>query len=68
MIEGCVKSDTSREKLKGNKEVYSRSDGRQELRSCIHSVISQAANGLPHQEAAHSFDLIYVYLISGPSL
>ena len=40
-----MKSDTCREKLKGNREVYRRSDGRQELRSCIRSRISQAANG-----------------------
>ena len=41
-----MKSDTCREKLKGNREVYRRSDGRQELRSCIRSRISQAANGV----------------------
>ena len=38
-----MKSDTCREKLKGKKEVYGRSDGRQELRSRIRSGISQAA-------------------------
>ena len=42
-----MKSDTYREKLKGKREVYRRSDGRQELRSCIRSGISQAANGVP---------------------
>ncbi len=41
-----MKSDTCREKLKGKREVYRRSDGRQELRSCIRSGISQAANGV----------------------
>ena len=41
-----MKSDTCREKLKGKREVYRRSDGRQELRSCIRSEISQAANGV----------------------
>ena len=46
MIGGCVKSDTCREKLKGKREVYRRIDGRQELRSCIRSGISQAANGV----------------------
>ena len=46
MIGGCVKSDTCKEKLKGKREVYRRSDGRQELRSCIRSRISQAANGV----------------------
>ena len=46
MIGGCVKSDTCREKPKGKREVYRRSDGRQELRSCIRSGISQAANGV----------------------
>ena len=34
-----MKSDTCREKLKGKREVYRRSDGRQELRSCIRSGI-----------------------------
>ena len=41
-----MKSDTCREKLKGKREVYRRIDGRQELRSCIRSGISQAANGV----------------------
>ena len=41
-----MKSDTCREKPKGKTEVYRRSDGRQELRSCIRSGISQAANGV----------------------
>ena len=41
-----MKYDTCREKLKVKREVYGRSDGRQELRSCIFSGISQAANGL----------------------
>ena len=30
-----MKSEMCREKLKGNREVYRQSDGRQELRSCI---------------------------------
>ena len=41
-----MKSDTCREKLKSKREVYRQSDGRQELRSCIRSGISQAANGV----------------------
>ena len=45
MIRGFVKSNMCREKLKGKREVYHRSDGRQELWSCICSGISQAANG-----------------------
>ena len=36
---GFVKSDTCRKKLKGKREVYRRSDSRQELRSCICSGI-----------------------------
>ena len=39
-----MKSDTCREKLKDKREVYRRNNGRQELRSCIRSGISQAAN------------------------
>ena len=46
MIGECVKSDTCRAKLKGKREVYRRSDGRQELRFCIPSGISQAAHGV----------------------
>ena len=53
MIGACVKSATSREKLKCRKGVYRRSDGRQELRSCIISGISQAANGV------HSAAVLY---------
>ena len=48
-----MKSDTCREKLKGKREVYRQSDGRQELRSCIRSGISQAANGV------HSAAVLY---------
>ena len=48
-----MKSDTCREKLKGKREVYRRSDGRQELQSCIRSRISQAANGV------HSAVMLY---------
>ena len=36
-----MKSDTCREKLKGQREVSRRSDGRQELRSCIRSSLDQ---------------------------
>ena len=36
-----MRSYTCRQKLKGKREVYRRSDGRQELRSCIRSGISQ---------------------------
>ena len=38
-----MKFDKCREKPKGKREVHRRSDGRQELRSCIRSGISQAA-------------------------
>ena len=48
-----MKSDTCREKLKSKREVYRQSDGRQELRSCIRSGISQAASGV------HSAVLLY---------
>ena len=48
-----MKSDRCREKLKGKREVYRRSGGRQELRSCIRSGISQAANGV------HSAAVLY---------
>ena len=46
-------SDTRKEKLKGRREVYRRSDGRQELWSCIRSGISQATNGVHLTEALH---------------
>ena len=59
MIGGCVKSDTCREKLKGKREVYRRSDGRQELRSCIRSGISRAANGV--NSAAVLYGLAFVF-------
>ena len=52
-----MKSDTCREKLKGKREVYRRSDGRQELQSCIHSGISRAVNGV------HSAAALYVSLL-----
>ena len=48
-----MKSDTCREKLNGKREVCRRGDGRQKLRSCIRSGISQAANGV------HSAMLLY---------
>ena len=48
-----MKSDMCREKLKGKREVSCQNDGRQELRSCIDSRISQAANGV------HSVVVLY---------
>ena len=54
-----MKSDTSREKLKGKREVYRRSDGRQRLRSCIRSGISRAANGV--HSAAALYGLAFVF-------
>ena len=39
-----MKSDRRRERLKGKREVYRRSDCRQELRSCIRSGISRHKN------------------------
>ena len=41
-----MKSYMCREKQKGKREVYCRSNGRQELRFCIRNGISQAANGV----------------------
>ena len=46
MIGVCAKSNTRRKKLKGKRKVYHHCDSRQELRSCICSRISQAANGV----------------------
>ena len=54
-----MKSDTCREKLKGKREVYRRIDGRQELRSCIRSGISQAANGV--NSAVVLYGLAFVF-------
>ena len=54
-----MKSDTCREKLKGKTEVYRRSDGRQELRSCIRSGILRAANGV--HSAAALYGLAFVF-------
>ena len=51
-----MKSDTCREKPKGKREVYRRSDGRQDLKSCIRSGISQAANGI--HSAMVLYDLV----------
>ena len=56
-----MKSDTCREKLKGKREVYRQSNGRQELRSCIHNGISQAANGV-HLAAAF-YGLAFVFFV-----
>ena len=53
-----MKSDTCREKLKGKREVYHRSDGGQELRSCIPSGISQAANKV--HSVVVLYDLVFV--------
>ena len=41
-----MKPDRRIEKQQGKREVNRRSDGRQELRSCIRSRMSQAANGV----------------------
>ena len=54
-----MKSDTCREKLKGKRELYRRSDGRQELRSCIRSGISQAANGVHSAVVLYGLDFIF---------
>ena len=56
-----MKSDTCREKLKGKREVYRRSDGRQELQSCIRSRISQAANGV--RSAVMLYGLAFVCFV-----
>ena len=50
-----MKSDTCREKLKGKREVYRRSDGRQESRSCIRSGISQVVNRVHSPVVSLSF-------------
>ena len=54
-----MRSDTCREKLKGKREMYRRSDGRQELRSCIHSGISRAANGVHSAAALYGFAFVF---------
>ena len=54
-----MKSDTCREKLKGKREEYCQSDGRQELRSCIRSGISQAANGVHSAVVLYGFDFVF---------
>ena len=58
-----MKSDTCREKPKGKEEVYRRSDGRQELRSCIRSGISQAASAV-HSAAALSYFMVSLSVFS----
>ena len=58
MIWGCVKPDRRIEKQQGKREVNRRSDGRQELRSCIRSRMSQAANGV--HLAVLSYGLAFV--------
>ena len=55
-----MKSDTCREKLKSKREVYRQSDGRQELRSCIRSGISQLAS------AVHSAVVLYSLAFVSP--
>ena len=54
-----MNSNTCSEKLKSKREVYRRSDGRQELRSCICSGISQAANGV--HTAVMLYGLAFVF-------
>ena len=54
-----MRSYTCRQKLKGKREVYRRSDGRQELRSCIRSGISRAASGV--HSAAALYGLAFVF-------
>ena len=53
-----MKPDRRIEKPQGKREVNRRSDGRQELRSCIRSRISQAANGV--HLAVLSYGLAFV--------
>ena len=53
-----MKSDTCREKLKDKRKMYRRSDGRQELQSCISGRISQAVNGV--HSAVVSYGLAFV--------
>ena len=54
-----MKSEMCREKLKGNREVYRQSDGKQELQSCICSGVSQAANGV--HSAVVFYGLAFVF-------
>ena len=58
-----MKSDTCREQLKGKRAVYRRSGGRQELRSCIRSGISQAASAV-HSAAALSYFMVSLSVFS----
>ena len=60
-----MKSDTCREKLKGKREVYRRSDGRQELRSFIRSGISRASSGV--HLAAALYGLAFIFFQNEPS-
>ena len=61
-----MKSDTCREKLRGKREVYRLCDGRQELRSCIHSGISQAANDVHPAVVLYGLAFVFfLHLISG---
>ena len=53
-----MKSNTCREKPKGKREVYRRSDSKQELRSCIRSGISQAPNGVHSAVALNGLDFV----------
>ena len=59
-----MKSDTCREKLKGKREVYRRSDGRQELRSCIRSGISQAANGVHSAVVLYGLAFVFFFFLT----
>ena len=62
-----MKYDTCREKLKVKREVYGRSDGRQELRSCIFSGISQAANGLHSAVVLYGLAFVLAFFQNEPS-
>ena len=59
-----MKSDTCKENLKGKREVYRRSDGRQELRSFIRSGISRAANGVHSAAALYGLAFVFVFVFS----
>ena len=54
-----MKSDMCRERLKSKREVYSQSEGKQELQSCIRSGISQAANGVHSAVVLYGLDFIF---------
>ena len=56
-----MKSNTCREKPKGKREVYRRSDGRQELRSCIRRGILQAANGVHSAVVLYGLTFVFFF-------